>query len=262
LTLISLGRSLPKSKRSQVTMFVIIAIVIIVIGVLIYMFYPKIKSTLGLDTQNPYQFIQSCLEDDVKDAVEILSLQGGSIQAKHYIVYNGDNIEYLCYTGEYYQTCVMQQPMLKSHIEGEIEQQINAKARTCFDNMKESFEKRGFEVNLRKVGMEVELLPKRVIVSFNHSLTLTKNEPETFDTFRVVLNNNLYELVSITNSILNWEARYGDAETTLYMNYYRDLKVEKKKQVEGSTIYILTNRNNQNKFQFASRSVAWPPGYT
>ena len=45
------------------------------------------------------------------------------------------------------------------------------------------------------------------------------------------------------------------------MNYYHDLNVEKKKQSDGSTIYILTDRNNENKFQFASRSVAWPPGY-
>jgi hypothetical protein len=45
------------------------------------------------------------------------------------------------------------------------------------------------------------------------------------------------------------------------MNYYHDLKVEKKKQLDGTNIYILTDRNNENKFQFASRSVAWPPGY-
>ena len=76
-----------------------------------------------------------------------------------------------------------------------------------------------------------------------------------------MLNNNLYELVSITNSILNWESKYGDAETTVYMNYYHDLKVEKMKQSEGTTVYILTDKNNENKFQFASRSVAWPPGY-
>ena len=44
------------------------------------------------------------------------------------------------------------------------------------------------------------------------------------------------------------------------MNYYHDLKVEKNKQTDGSTIYILTERDTENKFQFASRSVAWPPG--
>ena len=115
-------------------------------------------------------------------------------------------------------------------------------------------------LNLQALDLNVELLPKRIVVTFNRSLTLTKEESQKYSSFVVILNNNLYELVSIANSILNWEARYGDSETTTYMDYYHDLKVEKKKQSDGTTIYILTDRNNQNKFQFASRSIAWPPG--
>ena len=57
------------------------------------------------------------------------------------------------------------------------------------------------------------------------------------------------------------ETLFGDIETTYYMSLYPELKVEKLKQTDGSTIYILSERDTQNKFQFASRSVAWPPGY-
>ncbi|MFH1326727.1 MAG: hypothetical protein ABIH59_01205 [archaeon] len=250
-----------KNKLGQTTMFVIIAIIVVALAVLIYMFYPKIKSSLGLETQSPSQFIQTCLEEDIVEAVDTLSLQGGSIRPEHYIVYNGENIEYLCYTNEFYETCVMQQPLLKKHIETEIESYISNSVRKCFYDLEENYKDKGYAVSLRTGGTEVELLPKRIVTSFNHTLTLTKGSSNTYDRFRVVLNNNLYELVSITNSILNWEARYGDSETTTYMDYYHDLKVEKKKQIEGSTIYILTDRNNLNKFQFASRSVVWPSGY-
>ena len=108
----------------------------------------------------------------------------------------------------------------------------------------------------------IELLPKRIIGNFNYSLTMTKGgESTNYEKFDVIVHNNLYELLSIANSIIEWEARFGDVETTTYMAYYRDLKVEKKKQTEGSTIYILTDTNDDNQFQFASRSVAWPPGY-
>ena len=116
-------------------------------------------------------------------------------------------------------------------------------------------------MNLKKGEISIELLPQRIIALFNSTLTIKKEESQKYDSIKIVLNNNLYELVSIANSILNWEARYGDSETTTYMDYYHDLKVEKKKQSEGSTIYILTDRTSENKFQFASRSVAWPPGY-
>jgi hypothetical protein len=155
----------------------------------------------------------------------------------------------------------MQQPMLQQHIEDEIADNVKAVSSECFNSMEESFKKRGYSVNLQKGDMSVELLPKRIVVTFDSSLSLTKTNTARYDSFRVVVNNNLYELVSITNSILNWEARYGDSETTIYMNYYHDLKVEKQIQSDGSTIYILTDRNTENKFQFASRSLAWPPGY-
>jgi hypothetical protein len=250
-----------KKKRGQVTIFIILAILIIIVGVLIYMFYPGIKTTLGFGPRNPSEFIQTCLKEEIENNVEKLCLQGGSLAPEHYIMYNNEKIEYLCYTEEYYKTCVMQQPMLKQHIESEIRGGIKDKVKECFDSMKKSYEKKGYSVNLRQGGTSVELLPKRIVITFNHSLTLTKNGAEKYDSFRVVLNNNLYELVSIANSILNWEARYGDAETTIYMDYYHNLKVEKKKQSDGSTIYILTDSNDGSNFQFATRSVAWPPGY-
>lgn len=249
------------NKRGQVTIFIIIAIVIVALGVLIYMFYPQIKTTLGLGPKNPSEYIQICIEEEIENNVEKLSLQGGSLAPEHYILYDNEKVEYLCYTNEYYKTCIMQQPMLKENIESEIENEIKNKVRECFDSMKESYEKKGYDVNLKSGGIGVELLPKRIVATFNYSLILTKEDTEKYEPFRVVLNNNLYELVSIANSILNWEAHYGDAETTVYMDYYHDLKVEKKKQSDGTTIYILTDRNDGNKFQFASRSVAWPPGY-
>jgi hypothetical protein len=56
------------------------------------------------------------------------------------------------------------------------------------------------------------------------------------------------------------EARYGNSETTIYMDYYHNLKVEKSEQTDGSTVYRLTDRKDGSVFQFASRSIAWPPG--
>ncbi len=256
--------ALPKigqNKEGQVTIFIIIAIVIVALGILIYMFYPEIKSTIGVETKNPSAYLQDCLEPDIKNSIEELALQGGSINPPHYIMYNGKRIEYLCYTNEYHKACVMQQPLLDNHIEEEIKNNIQKKAKECLNSLKESYENRNYQVNLKQGDIKVELIPKRILVKLNYPMTLSKENTETHDSFDVIVNNNIYELVSIANSILNWEANYGDAETTLYMNAYHDLKVEKLKQTEGSIIYILTDRNNLNKFQFASRSFAWPPGY-
>lgn len=254
-------RGMFKENKGQVTIFIIIAIFVVAIGVLIYTLSPQIRTGIVGETKSPEEFIQTCLEDEIENAVETLSLQGGSIEPEHYILYQDERIEYLCYTGQDFITCVMQQPLLIQHIESEIENEIRGDVGNCFDALRESYLDSGYGADLRTGTTNVELLPKRIVTNFDYVLTLTKGETETHDSFSVVLNNNLYELVSITNSILNWEARYGDAETTVYMNYYHDLKVEKKKQTDGTSIWILTDRNNGNKFQFATRGGVLPPGY-
>ena len=248
-------------KRSQMTIFVIVAIMIIVVAVLIYFLYPIIKTNIGIGSKNPSIFLQNCLEDKINEGIELLSKQGGSIEPEFYFLYNNEKVEYLCYAESFYQTCVMQQPMLKRHIEGEIKNYIDTDAKNCLESLRVNYQNRGYNVQMKSGDIDVEILPNIVSVNFNESIVLTKDETERYNSIRVSVKNNIYELVSIANSILNWEAKYGDAETTTYMNYYHDLKVEKKKQLDGTTIYILTDRNSDDKFQFASRSVAWPPGY-
>lgn len=250
-----------RSDKGQVTIFIIIGIIIVVAGVLVYLYYPKIQSTIGVVEETPATFIQSCMEDKIEESVDTLSLHGGSIEPDFSYLYDGVELEYLCYTSNYYVMCAVQQPLLKTHIEFEIKKDIAQKAEECFDDLEETYSGKGYSVNLQRGATGVELLPKRVVVTFNNSLTLTKNEVEKYEPFEVVLSNNLYELISIANSIVNWETNYGDAEVTIYMSYYHDLKVEKLKQSDGTTLYIITDRNNENKFQFASRSLAWPPGY-
>jgi len=250
-----------REKKAQVTIFVITALVLVVIAILFYLFYPQIRSTLGLDTKNPNEFIQDCIADSIKVAEEKLVLQGGSIDPEHYFLYNDEKIEYLCYNSEYYLMCVVQQPLLKRHIEEEIKKEIKGDVEACFNDLESEYKSKGYDVTLSRGDFNIELLPNRIIANFNHTLTLEKDSVEQYKSFSVVINDNLYELISIANSIISMEAKYGDSEVTTYMNYYHDLKVEKLKQTDGTTIYILTDRNTGNKFQFASRSLAWPPGY-
>ena len=250
-----------KNKKGQVTLFIILALVVIGLSVMIYTFYPQLKTTLGIGARSPTEFIQLCLEDEILNNVQTLSLQGGSLNPEHYFLYNNEKLEYLCYTEKDYDTCSIQQPFLIQHIEEELKNSIKDVSRQCFEELKESYEGQGYDTRLNFGEMDLRLFPNKIITTFNHTLTVSNEDSERYSGFSMVLNNNIYELVNIANSILNFEATYGDSETTLYMNFYHDLKVEKKKQGDGTTVYILTNRDSGEKFQFASRSVAWPSGY-
>jgi len=251
-----------RNKKGQVTIFIIIAILIVGIVALIYFLIPRAETTTGFDTQNPQGFIQNCMDDRIEEVVSTLSAQGGSVAPEFYFNYQGNSIEYLCYTNEFYRPCVIQQPVLQQHIIDKITGNIASDVETCFANLEANYEAEGYSVNIQSGKTVVELLPKRFIVNFtDYILTTTKADTARHDSFSVVLNNNLYELTSIANSIINWEEEYGDAETTAYMIYYKDLKVEKHLQQDGTKIYIITDRNTGDNFQFATRSGAWPPGF-
>ena len=251
-----------KEKRGQVTIFIIVAIVVVGLAVLFYSFYPQIRSSFISEVQTPKSFIQNCLEEDIENIVENLSLQGGDINPESYYLYNGYKIKYLCYTGEYYTTCMVQEPFLKDYIEEQIKNEISARASECFDDLRTAYQGRGYSVTLTQGNMEVELLPKRIVAIFNNTLTLRKDTTETIGSFDVAINNNLYELIGIADSIINFESSLGNVDVTAYMDWYPDLKAEKITQSEGTKIFILTDRNNNKKFQFATRSLAWPPGYS
>ncbi len=250
-----------RKNKGQVTIFIIIAILIVGLAILFYFIIPGAEVTTVFDEKNPNAFIQTCLEDKIIDTIEIVSLQGGSIAPEHYFIYNNINIEYLCYTNENYETCVVQRPLLKQHIESEIENEIREDVVTCFNALKESYEEKNYNVNLGSGITNVELLPKRVVASFNYVLTVSRAQTDRYDSFSVILNNNLYELTSIANSIIEWETVLGDVDPRTYMTFYPDLKVEKNLRDDGTKIYVLTDRNIGNKFQFASRSLVFPPGH-
>ena len=254
--------SIFSSKRGQVTVFIIIAVLIVVAAVLVYILVPKASTESSFNAKNPQGFIQSCLQKTLEQDINNISLQGGSLNPESYYPYMGSNVEYLCYTNEYYQTCVVQQPALQQHVESEIKNAISGSIGPCFDNLQQNYRNDGYTTNVATGKTIVDILPGKTILSLeNYTLTVTKGGTSVYDSFSIVLNNNLYELIGIANSILQWEATYGDAPVETYMTYYEDLQVEKILKSDGTKIYILTNTNTGDKFQFASRSVVFPPGY-
>jgi hypothetical protein len=249
---------LPKSKRSQVTVFIIIAIIII--GVLIFLLLRPGGLRNLFTPSPPINQIQDCVNEAVEQAVDIVSEQGGSVDPELSYRYKGQNLEYLCYTEEYYAPCVMQRPLLKQHIEKEIENYIQPSVKSCVDSAKVNLQKDGYEVSVGEVSSEVSIVPGTILVDIKSDLTITKDKTESHESIKTDKSSKLYELIMTASSITNWEARYGDAESMMYMIYYPSLKMQKLKQGDGTSVYLLTDRNTLDKLNFASRSMVVPPG--
>jgi hypothetical protein len=79
--------------------------------------------------------------------------------------------------------------------------------------------------------------------------------------FDVKLNSPLYDLVFLSTSILQYESEFGDSDTAGIRAFYPEYIIDKLKQGDGTTVYILTSKTYGTQIKFASKSLVWPAGY-
>ncbi|MCH7568180.1 MAG: hypothetical protein IIA87_02050 [Nanoarchaeota archaeon] len=246
------------NKRGQLVIIVIVAIVIVAVVLTVFLF-PRVDIGIGREV-NPSSFLRNCIEPKVEETLEVLSKQGGHIDPNNYVLYRGEKIQYLCYTTNNYKPCLVQEPLLVGHVENEIKKQVEPVARQCMQNLKERYERRGYEVSTSAGGLDVSFSPGKLVVDFLSPMTVTKESTQAFRKFAISIDTEMYDLLLTAVSILQFESSLGDSEITLYLQFYPDLSIEKIKR-EGDTIYKLKNVVSRDEFTFASRSLVWPPGY-
>ncbi len=248
-----------KNKKGQIAIFVILAVALVTILILSFAFRDKLTTVITGET--PLEQIKKCVKEATQQGLDIISKQGGSIEPENYILYQGNKVDYVCYTEEKYKQCIMQKPFLKQAIEEELETFIQPKINSCIDSVKSSLEKKGYSIKYNQPKTIVEIFPNNILITLDaFDLQITKDKTESYPSVKTDINSKIYDLVIISSSIANWEARYGDAEIMNYMMFYPSLLVEKKPQDDGTKIYILTNKVTGEKFIFASKSVVIPVG--
>lgn len=252
------------NKRGQVTIFIIIALLLVVIALFIFLFYPKLKTGGTISaSENPQAYLRNCVKPVLEDVVETISIQGGSYEPEFYYSYMGDKLNYLCYTNNYYELCGMQITFLRKHVEEEITKEIQAEVDSCFDSLVQNYQTQGYTVNSKKGDLITELLPGRVFVRLQgFEISTEKNdESKKHSSFSLSMNHNLYQFVDLANKITEDEATEGYSNNDAYMNMYLGLKLPKIERTDGTTIYIIEDQQTKQKFQFAIRNFVIPPGY-
>ena len=255
------------NKKAQVTIFVIIAI-ILVAGTIIFFAVSDygrgiIERVSGQEFDVEGSLIQ-CMDNSelIDKNIENVLAQGGSLDPKLYYMHNGTKLAYLCYTIENYVTCANQEPLLIQHVESEINKAIKPDVESCIDNLNKQLENRGYKVQSGKLNISVDLIPDSILIKIGYPISIQRAEVSSrFDGFDIKKKSRAYHLISLSTSILNYEARYGDSEITAYMILYPKTRVEKIKQGDGTKVYRVSNRDTGEVFGFATRSLVFPPGY-
>ena len=255
------GTSQTSNKKGQVTIFIIIAIVIVVIGVLIYMFRPGIIST-SVSSENPREYIRSCMIDNMMENVDLISRQGGNFEPSHYYMYEGESIDYLCYTPNYYELCQVEKPLLVSHVEKEIKDSLKDRYDECFASLVSDYGSNGYTVDIDKKDFSIMLMEDRIALITNTSVRMEKGKDiKNYEDFNIYMESGMYGLTSVAYNILNWESLYGDADVNIYMDVSNAYMIYKIKRTDGNKIYRIKDTDTNEVFQFASRSLVVAPGY-
>lgn len=248
-----------EKRKAQVSIFIIIAVIIVIALIILLLFREDIESVIS--PPGAQEYIEECAQDAALEALEKVEKQGGSIEPENYLLYESNKVDYVCYTEDYYNKCVMQKPFLKQNIEQEIASYAEPRVRECFRSMQSRLESSGSDVKINEVKVETSLIPNSVAVTIRAPTTITRQGAVSFENLRTNVKSEIYDLTMLASSISNYEARYGDSDTLTYMMYYPDIRVEKIEKSEGSRVYILTHKPTNEKLIFAVRSIAWPAGY-
>jgi hypothetical protein len=249
------------TKKGQVAIFVIVAIVIIGI-LLLVMLYPKMTQKSSSYAFSPNSFLQSCVEPQIRPVIAQLSQHGGYLTPEGTVKYKGMDVKYLCYTSENYKTCVNQQPLIKENFENNLQSFVTSEVERCMTDLKSEYESQQYAVTIGNVNTSVSIIPNKVRVNIDAPITVTKDgNSQSFNTVQLNINSEMYDLLLTASSVIEFESTYGNSNTGLYMQYYPNLNIYKDQLSDGTRIYTLSNVITNESFMFASRSVPWPAGY-
>lgn len=253
-------------KRGQVTIFIIIALVLVVATGLFFVLR-KTSPDFGVSGEaNIDAYLKTCMEDKIKEGVELISLQGGHLEhnAPLYINFKfGDepyrDISYLCYTQKTYVPCINREPMLIKHLNDELTSYISTDVESCFNALIPSLEKQGYDVSSEYNGFNVEFKLGRIIVEGDSEIVLTKTE-ETFkrENFKIVTLTKFYDLSTIVQEIVNQQAKFCHFSETGFMILYPEYYITKQSLADSTIIYTVEDRKSKEKFRFAVNGCIRP----
>jgi len=249
-----------KDKKSQVTIWVIVAVLLVSIILLFFLLRGKHGIEIFQPTpQNPQQFIEKCARD-----IAIMLPQGGYISPTNYKLYENNKVGYLCYTNKYYYSCINQQPMYIKFLEKEIKSYIEPKIKDCFFTLKKEYQDKKYLVNDGILDFDVELAPKEVRIEIDKKFEISRNEEsKRYENFRARLNSPLYDLAVVAQEIASQEAKFCYFDYLDYSVKYPEFSIEKNQVGRAESvadIYVIRDKTTEKELLIAIRSCAMPGG--
>lgn len=233
------------NKRGQVTLFIIIAILIVAVGIagyFIYQNYQKVKQERMAEEIAPIKaYVEDCLRKTTIDALEFVGLQGG------YYVIKGPFIIYQTSALPLYLENGRKNVPTKEIVEQEISDYIINEIKNCVNNFT-AYEERGFEVSEGNLAIYTALESSKVTVKMEYFLTITTPTVRTtIKDFDFQIKTNIYDLYNVAGEFVEGEigAKGPDIDRLLDLISEKRVYVELIPWEDNIAVFIIKDNSTE-----------------
>ena len=256
-----------KSKKSQITIFVIIALTIIAVIALAVMLTRETQLFKPAAVIDPQTYLKSCISNALGDAEKKVMDGNGYLNAtNNYILFSlnrpKEKVPYLCRATRFYIPCINQEPMFVNHIKNEIANITGQGIDKCFKNMVDILAKEGYNVKENRTRASEVILSKDFIsLDPGITLSLEKDDKTTqFEDFTTEINSPLYNLADTAEKISNYEALICEFDSYNWMKYHTNLLIKRFVAGDQTKIYTIQDLATEKQIDIAIKSCALPAG--
>lgn len=171
-----------QSKRGQVTIFIIIAIVLVAIVAGFFLVRNLLSNQVPSSLNPPYEYMISCVENKILQSVKIMQSQGGYLQLPEleqgsYNIPFSSQLDFMGKIPYWYYISgsglEKQQVPTKDLMENQLEQVVEESLNECdFQN----FFSQGFEIELGEPSSTVSIKEKSIDVALKLDFSISKGE--------------------------------------------------------------------------------------
>jgi hypothetical protein len=203
-------------KRGQVTIFIIVAVVIVA-GIIIFFIFRSSdpKSNIPSDLRPAYDYYLSCVEDNARDGIRLLGSHGGYIYLPNFepgspympfssqLDFFGVGIPYWLYISG--NNMLKEKVPTKAEMEQQLNRYIGERISSCDFS---EFERRGYDVYIEEGSAVTEIKDDKISIQLSNRLNIFYgNQSATVNNHEIVLNSKLGNLYNKAVKLYNFEKR-------------------------------------------------------
>lgn len=250
------------NKRAQVTLYILIAIVLVSAIVGIALFKDKIFSTIN-PINDPKNYLSSCVLDSIKNSEKSIFSSNG-FQEKgftNFVLYRQEKVPYLCISSEFYKSCTPQEPMFLEKQRRIIENKAAVDLKSCMKALKSDLNKKGYFVKETSTKVLVSLIKDNIIASVETDLAATKDGVSMmFNELETVYSSKLFNVLKLEQTIVNYESTLCEFSIMNWMSNDPEILIKRDSLSDQTKIYTLQERVSENKIKFAIKTCTLPAG--